>query len=453
MTARYTLIVGDCPWRLIRVEGGRAQREALDCAEDVGVTQRAEIVAAKLHGSAGGGRIVLALPSDWCLSAGVDVSDLPRTNRRQAMQYLLEEHLPLSAEDAVMDFSQRHGRALGVCAELDRLRPIVDALRDAGVQAVHLCPLALLAGAYLTEKHPDAAELCLSTPDGVDLIDLDQQSPMGWRWFGDPAVLADEDSQRESEPAHTARGTCVLFGEAIELARADCVHEEVNADSQCQIDDIAALQAARYLDGEASPWIDLGQNALATSGRYGAVRTNMAGLVAALALFLLCTGLMTYWRGERYARQVEQLQAQQVSIYKELMPGQRVPPSIQGRLESERRRLAGLGGEAGTHDTGHSTLHPSSALTHLHRMLSAWPVGERCRLSDITIEPGLIRLNGEAARSVTPERFAASLRETGVYEVAPPNISALNQFGFSFGFIARPIPPDETDPLATERRR
>ncbi len=453
MTARYTLFVDDDPWRLVRVEAGRAQRVETGCAENAGIPERAGAIAAQIHDSAVGSRVVVAIPSDWCLCAVIDVSELPRTNRRQAMQYLLEEHLPLSAEDAVMDFNQRHGRALGVCAELDRLRPIVEALRGADVQAVHLCPAALLAGAYLVDQHPDAALICLSIPSGIDLIRLDQQSPTSWHWFSSEAALADGDTDLDTDPDEASAGTCVLFGEAADLPIDAWVSSTTETGNQNQLEDIAAIQAARYLDGEAPPWIDLGQDALAASGRFDAVRKNMTGLAAALALFLLCTGVMTYWRGERYAEQAEQLQAQQVSIYKEVMPGQRVPTSIHSRLKSEQRRLAGLGGNAGTNATDQDVLHPTSALTHLYMTLSVWPTGDRCRLSGITIEPGLIRLNGEAASSVIPEQFAAKLRETGAYEVTPPNISALSQYGFSFGFLARPIKPDAAEPLATETRR
>ena len=39
---------------------------------------------------------ILAVPSSWCLCAGISLKGLPAKGRRQAMLYRLEEKLPLS---------------------------------------------------------------------------------------------------------------------------------------------------------------------------------------------------------------------------------------------------------------------------------------------------------------------------------------------------------------------
>jgi len=117
---RFVIFAGDAEWRV--VDGDEADDIAPTVAalpadaspEDAA----AAVVTALREAIPAGATVTLALPSHWCLCARVDVADLPRSSRRQAMLYRLEEQLPLAAEEFVADFvaGGANEQSLGVAA-------------------------------------------------------------------------------------------------------------------------------------------------------------------------------------------------------------------------------------------------------------------------------------------------------------------------------------------------
>lgn len=448
MSGHCTVQIEDQAWRVLCTTDQGVESLAFACADDAGVSEKAQAVAACITQAGASDRVVVTVPSQWCLSATIDLSELGRSNRRQAMRYLLEEHLPLSAEDSVVDFVQRHSRALGVAAELDRVRPVVEALRAAGLRVSHLCPSAMLVAQRLCEQHPDASAVCIQTDNGLDLIELDHAKPTQWWWLREEASLVEQAAALQADRA-APTNPLITLGVDVELPGIELFRAEEAQDPPVSMDGLAASASARVLAGEVSPWFDLCQDTLAEADRFTVMRSSVGVLAVGVVLLLICTSVATFWRGQQYAEQAETMRAKQAEVYKQLMPGQRVPASISSRLRSEQRRLTGIGGDAGEGEG----VHPISALTHLERVLSVWPTSTRCRLSDLTIEPGLVRVNGESADNITPERFAAELRETGDYEVDSANLRSLPEFGYSFTFRARPIEQGEPGSTATEARR
>lgn len=453
MSGHCTVILHEDRWRLLCVVDHSLRSQVIDCAPDADLQSRAKSLADACTLLGASGPVVLAIPSGWCLSATIGTGELGRTGRRQAMRFMLEEHLPLSAEDAVVDFVQRQDSALGVAVELDRLRPIIEALREAGVAVAHVCPAVFLAASDLMNRHPSAQTLCLADPQGVNLIGLDHQLPIRWWWLPDRAALAEPWQAwfgQDGEPT----GRCLVLGEVPPIPGVEITRLDADEPADQVLDRAIADASSRLLDGSVSAWIDLCQDELGAPARSDLIKKNLGYLAASIAMLLICLGLSAYWRGQQYADQASASNNEQITVYKDLMPGQRVPASIHSRLQSEHRRLAGLGGlaQAGEAEPGGS-LHPTSALTHLQRLIAALPQSLRWRLSDLSIEPGLIRVNGQAPDSVIPERLAAALRDTGHYVVDQPNSRALSGFGFSFGFIARPAQPPDRDPLIKEASR
>jgi len=99
--------------------------------------------AAALHENQYAGQgLVLAIASEWCFSATIQTTDLPR-NDRKAMIYRLEEKLPLAAEAMVADFVIHHdGSALGVCTRHKTLSELIDALEGQNIAVQSIAPLA-----------------------------------------------------------------------------------------------------------------------------------------------------------------------------------------------------------------------------------------------------------------------------------------------------------------------
>ncbi|MBX2851917.1 MAG: hypothetical protein KTR15_09250, partial [Phycisphaeraceae bacterium] len=285
---------------------------------------------------------------------------------------------------------------------------------------------------------------------GVDLIELDRQSPSRWWWISPDASLADQ----------LARWCETVAGDDDEAYRLVALGlpgpfdvldamDVVVADDQVESGEhLAAHYAGDLLAGEAVPWIDLRRDALAAPDRYLQHQKQVGILAAAMTFFLLCVIGATYWRSAQYQEHTGEVDSELIGLYKQAMPGQRVPASgmIMSRLQSEQRRLAGIGGQPNTPGASlGEALQPISALKQLHTVLTAWPSTLRYRISDMTIEPNLVRVNGQAADAVIPDKLAESLRATGAYQVDPANTRALSDFGFSFGFLARPVAGERAD--------
>src|SRR5687768_5808645 len=102
----FTIFAGP-PWRVAAAQpSGDVQFHDIELPSTTTPDQTAEAVAVALGslGHRAGNEVLLALPSDWCLSAGIEISDLPKKDRRHAMLYRLEEKLPLAAEEFTADF-------------------------------------------------------------------------------------------------------------------------------------------------------------------------------------------------------------------------------------------------------------------------------------------------------------------------------------------------------------
>lgn len=448
MGGRYTIFVDDGIWRLGCVTDGRAQVTPVSSSDDADIPAKAQLAAEQIADQGEHGPVMIALPSRWCLSATVATHELSRSNRRQAMRYLLEEHLPISAEDSVADFIESQGVALGVAIELDRIRPIVEAFQDLGVPVQAVCPIALLAASALVEQHREVAAVAIQGGEGIDLVEIQRGGASRWWWLSDASELGDRLAQLDAAQGEEAGQLLTL--DLPEPPEALSHLSVISADaSEINADQLAAQQAEQVLLGEASAWIDLRRDALKAPERFQLFQKQLGLIAAAIAFFLACVIGATYWRGEQYKAYADEKVSEQIGVFKSTMPGQRVPSSIISRLQSEQRRLAGINGQPGS--DGPSAMQPTSALTQMHNVLTAWPGTLRYRISDLTIEPNLVRINGQAADSVIPEKLAAALRATGVYQVDPPNTRALSEYGFTFGFIARPAPrDDEQTALSTE---
>lgn len=448
MNGRCTVFVNEARWRVGCVDESGAQVRTVDHAADADLPARARAAADLIAELGGDGPVVVALPSVGCLSATIPTADLARgATRRQAMAYLLEEQLPLSAEDATADYVEQQGRAMGVCAQTDRLRDVIEALSANDISVAHLCPAALLTAGHWIEHRPDVDGVLImdsvTHPEKAgthpaDLIEIDRRLPCRWWWLTDERSLNQRlDScraQTDGEPFLLIGNTLLEEMPGIELCQPDTP----------DADQAAALHAGRILAGEVSAWIDLRRDALAAPGRHQAYRKHASLLAGAAALLLLLTIAVTYWRGAQYENIANDMYAEQADVFKQAFPDSRPPAgSVLSRLKSEQRNLVGTSGRAPiASGPDAESLYPTSALSHLHTVLTALPSNQpqnaRYQISSLFIDPTRIQIDGVAANSVIPGQLVKALRQTGRYEVDPASPRLLADTSYSYGFVARP---------------
>ncbi len=450
MSDRHLVFLGDGSWRAAAVRDGDVHLIEVPLEPDATTEARVEAARRALADLGYADEpIALALPSSWCLCATIATDDLERGGRRRAMGFRLEEHLPCSAEEVVADYVPgTGGRALGVCALLAPVEPIVNAFEAAGVRVRHICPSAFLAAVHVVRCHAEGAGAVLvaeanggegDSPPAYDLVELRGGKPTDWWWFAD-----DEAVVRKRLTAWTASedrpGPVVALGDGGATDLADLVPEPLERVELRDLDRhrAAALHEAKLLEGDDSPWIDLRCDALAAPDPYRTYRRPLGALAAAVVFLLVCISGAAQWRGRRHLALREAYVSEQVDVFKEALPTQPVPRAgIKGRLLSEKRKLAGIGGREPGGAVPEATDAPS-ALAHLRRVLGSLPTDVRYRVLDLDIKPDYIRVDGQARDHAEAEGVAIAVRQSGHYEVQPPKTETLRKGGVSFLFTARP---------------
>jgi len=458
MSDQYTIFVDDDRWSVGVLRDDDVCLYAVDFEDDAPIQARAEAARRLLESIGYEGRsILLALPSSWCLCAEFSVDGLERKGRRRAMGFLLEEHLPISVEEVVADYQETgDGKTLGVCCELDKLRPIIEAIESSGVAVRHISPAALLAAGGVLQSHPETGALLADwrdeTPEssrgGCDLIRLRDGGPTCWWWLpGDGQALGEQFA------AWGRLHDCsVTLASARSGGSTDAIHQAHNAFECVELENTGPPQeavrcAAGLLSGSAEPWIDLRRDALAAPGRSQVFGRPLGALVAAAVLLLISICVVCQWRGWEYRGLREQYARRQVSVFKDTLPTQRVPGGgIKRRLLSERRKMAELSGQS-LDESAAKPLKTVSALWRLRDILKNLPKGVRYRILDWSIQPDQIRISGQARSHAEAEQIVSSLRQSGLYEVDPPETRALGERGVSFEFVARPSSPRASKPL------
>ncbi len=434
------------PWRVgCQAAQGATHRE-VPIAPDAAVAETAEAIAAAL-GEMGchDQPAVLAVPSEWCLAAEISTDDLGRGGRQRAMTFRLEEHLPLSAEDMVADFIEtRKGSALGIAAELGRLTEWLDSLESAGIAIGSIVPTAFLAARAAARERGAVDAVLVAQPSHqddepatVDWIELHKGKPVRWRWFA-----ADRSALREAVAELDEQGDpsrVVLVGEAdaAELGIEEAGQIEWVGDAESDVFARSLGEAEGVLNHSDPPWAELRRGPIAAPDHNQPCRGPLVAMVTAAAVLLALLTVVLTWRGMQYDRLASRHRREQLTVFREAVPDQRPPIDILGRMRSEYRKLAGIGGETLDADTFAAAL-PTSALTHLRNLLASLPGQMRFRILEIEIGPEGVNVRGQAKSYADAERIAAALRDTKRYAVEMHETQRLREEGVSFRFTASP---------------
>lgn len=446
MNPRFTILAVSKDWRIVRVEDGAATVVPVDApadADDEAIVQSLKTRLADLGHA--GEPVVLAMATAACLSATVSTEQVKSSGRHQALAFRLEEHLPISAEDFIADYSDFDAdAALGVCVELAPLKRWVDRLEAAMIPVRHITPMALLAAQFVAEQDPSLDGVLIardgdaSPRPGFDLVRLRRAKLSRWEWLDrQGADLTQRIARWAASSSARPRLARVGFDPA-----SDPSLRELPVDwaptAPVGVQEAAGRHAAEVLQEKAGLWIDWRRDALAAADALRTYRGPLAVMIAALVLLLAAFCVVAQWRGREYRSMAGQYADQQAEVFRGVMGAAQSTSNIKGRLLSERRKLAGLGGVAAG-GTSPAAIQPISALEHLRRVLQSLPRELRFRVLDLSIQPDLIRVDGQALSHAEAEQIAGAVRQTGLYEVEPPKTESLRERGVSFVFTAKPM--------------
>jgi hypothetical protein len=446
MADQFVIIPGDQVWRVLRIRDDEVRHEDVTWSNDATSETRVESTRDRLINLEYADQpILLALPSSWCLCASITTEGLERRGRRRAMSFRLEEHLPISAEDVAADYFEfDKALALGVCSELERLRKIVDAFENAEMHVRHIIPDALLAATAELQRNEtlDSVLMASLPPDAdraeYDIVETANGKLTNWWWFAEDQEAAAEELESWGKGGEPPLKLATIGDERALQWVEHCNATERHSISEMTFDQAVARQAARVLTDETRPWIDLRCDALPPPSGYATYRKPLAAAMVACLLLVASVIGVTQWRGRQYQALASEYEQNQIKLFEETLEQSAPRRGIKSRMISERRKLAGLGGQA-SGDHGQQELKDRSALVHLYNVLRVIPRDQRYRLLELRISPETIRVDGEARSYAKAEQLAVALRETGAYEVAAPETESLRDRGVSFLFSAKPL--------------
>lgn len=368
-------------------------------------------------------RVVLAVPSRWCLCASISTETLPRRGRRTAMLYRLEEKLPLAAEDVAADFLPHEGSALGVAVATHRIAPIVESLEAQGIVVEHVCSAVLLA--LQADPAQTASAVAWQSAGGgeIDLLLLREGRPAGWLSM---EATAQELLLHLRLATAEADHPTTLATHALDpsLLRALSAEYAVESSDDRPPREAALAGAKLVLDGRQSPWIDL-RGGVGSSVGAGQMRAPLTAALLAACLFLATLSAVMLWRAHRHGQVLDELQAAQADVFAEVFPEARIPLSanIGRRLEIEAQRLGGPATDAP---------ESMSALTLLGQTLRNIPPDMRYRLFEVRLGPDEFYLEGETRTHGDADEIATALRALEAFDIEPPGTQQIDGQSVSF---------------------
>lgn len=148
-------------------------------------------------------RCVVALRSEDILCGSFPLPSGSRTVGNTELCFIAEQFVPLSAEDAAMNFSRHSRQVWFASTSMAPLEQVLDILQNAGITIVGVTPLVLVALAGLGLQPRSAILQMTSSTYGDDCLRFDeQQQILEWTHSVSEANLL--------EPASTAENANVL---------------------------------------------------------------------------------------------------------------------------------------------------------------------------------------------------------------------------------------------------
>lgn len=420
--ASWLLTLGPKNWRIDAPEDAAAP-QIVPFTESELTSQTESIAVALREAGYRGEAVVVALESDWCLAATLEVKRPRELRDRGTMLYRFEECVPWSAEDLVGDYAAAGDAVLFVAAPQVPLAELFRRLEGQGIQVQSIVPLVLLACAEHLASSSDAECILFAHDRGVDLIRVQAGRPAAWFCTdGISARLRAELQQQALEAGRPLRS--LSYGLTSELQRdlsafgaVELLGEAREVDQD--IWQLARSAADKIARGRAEPLVELRRGVFGQSGQPVALRPYRWAFQVAAGILIAAWTVSFTVRGYDAGREAENLQARQIDIYRQIFPNTQVPVGVMSRLESELAKLKGLqGGDEAVPGT-------VSATVLLRDFLAALPVDRRFIIHEIRLEEGRLAVDGEVRDHGDAELIAQRLRTKG-FEIASPRTQRLD---------------------------
>lgn len=413
------LELGDGWWRLsdptsaIELDAGTfAPREPLPEVEATRISER-------LVECGGPRRLIVGLSTELLFASPLTLAAPRDFRRRDALQFRLEERLPLAAEEMVTGFWRMGTQVLAVVVPRSSIEPSLAALNSAGLSIECVTPTSMLWFSEQRHRLPGDDSLHVLTHSSrveSELFLLRQGMVLEW-----VPLSASTDFDRQVDYWRLQRGE-----EISPLDSANTCSDEATFASPA-VDPNVLTAVQRIASGAESPLVSF--ELAGVRGSVGSLRSEWLQLAAVLVIGLLGLAGWNLQRSLAASALLAKQDAELQVIYQEVFPSARPTTAVERRMRIERDQLAGARGHLLPRESGESAVHL------LHKLLASLPTELRTRVLEVRCESGRLAISGEARAHGDADRIAAALRGEGL-EVRPPTTQRLATEGVEFRITA-----------------
>lgn len=392
------------------------------------------------------GSVIIGLSGSQAYPMSINLNQLD-PNVPESLRYLIEEFVPIPAEDLVADVAgvkdnqKRDLDCLAVASRTEYLTHLIVALESLGFYTEIIIPIDLLISqAILNSRHlaPQGRFLCAHIHNSkqksssfLHLIEWSGQRPIRWiRLFNDHTILRNilaEDIAGPIPPVLIALNPAAEIIETV--SQLNIAVEIVDPQAEVLLR-LGAGKIAAHAEQGIRPLLNLRRDNLADPDRLLKVRKQ--AYLFAISICILFLASCAYWSVKaNIINQVNRrLQLEQTQTFGTLFPGKSIPSGVRSRLESEYRKLkAQAGPQAGK-------LNESNALDAFIGVLSRFPAGANLRINELRVDSGKILIDGAGKTHSDADLLATNLRTGGLLMVEPPRTELTSQNGVAFTLSA-----------------
>ncbi len=379
---------------------------------------------------------VIILLSKDCYAVPIDQLPNLTSLKCEHLAYVLEQFLPHDAESIAVSTNVKtlREKSSGLCIAVHRekIQSMIESHEANGEWIAGVTPKAFLAVEALLQDRTieqDCVVIWQSDEHALDLLTIRRGKVIDWRWISDSSLEAELKLVLERDailPLYFQLSEGKPFPE-IGMASATAL--------QITQDEAVDRIRPRIYAGKYYPSIDLRSSQLKTKYRLLPLSKTLGLALGGFVLALSATAILLSLKALDCAQEADLAMDQQLEVFRELFPGQRIPGDIPGRLASERRKLLA--------ETAELNNQPrvASVLPTVIRLFDAIPENAGIRVDFLSVSENTVNSIDGAVESLEDHQSILESFKAKRFTFAPPRIEQRKE-GYSMQFERLQLKPE-----------
>jgi hypothetical protein len=345
------------------------------------------------------------------------------------MDYMLEDKLPLAAEDFVANYLHcgQNGSVLGIGCEVHRLSNLINALESYGFLISQIYPMALFVLQNMIDEYEEADAVLIRMNDHFNLIRLSEGRPSAWARtcdnINEVMLQLLFNSQQEADPL---RLLLVNVDPRDESVISKIPDYDIINNIMMPVHSNGSDIGEDTIINKKEPWINLRTGRLALPHRYRILRRPLLILYISAIVFLISLNTVLYYRAHQY-KDITTATNQKYSEFNLINKpvGDVARQQVMTRLQNEYKMLSAM-------ESISDITATDSALKTLYEIMRRLPSDLKYNIHEMRIEQKRIVIEGESLSHSEASVIANALGKNPRMKVGMPRTRKLKSEGVRF---------------------